>query len=70
MPWSPAARRGLGLLALVLPIAGVVLPFFPWKMMAALILLLTAGGLIALLPLDERASVATDDVTHPDRPAS
>lgn len=70
MPSCPTARRGLGLLALVLPIAGVVLPFVPWRTMAVLILLLTVGGLIALLPLDQRASAATDDATHPDHPTS
>jgi len=68
--WSPTTRRGLGLLALLLPIAGVVLPFVPWRTMAILILLLTAGGLLALLPLDERASGSTDDVPHPDHPTS
>ncbi len=61
-----ATRRGLGLLALILPIAGLSLPFVPWRIMAILIVIVLVGSLMALLPLAGRATISRRGPGHPD----
>jgi len=40
-----ATRRGLGLVALVLPLAGLALPYIPWRNMGALMITGTVRSL-------------------------
>lgn len=62
-----ATRHGLGLVAVCLPIAGVALPFIPWRVMAVAIVVTTVGCL-ALILLLGGSRVDTEPLPRPDNP--